>query len=224
MLTIWHGQAIIVLYKIIIRRDFMDITAIYKIGYGLYVLTARDGDKTNGCIVNTFMQITSGDKIICALSVNKSNYTHDMIVKTREFNVSCLTSDTPFEMIERFGFRSGRDTDKLSGFNPIAFSKNNLPYLTENANAYISLKVKETVDCGTHTIFLAEVTDAENLSDGESLTYAYYHRNIKPKPEKTAKTTGWRCKICGYIYEGDDLPADFVCPICKHGAADFEQI
>lgn len=203
----------------------MDNTALFKIGYGLYVLTARDGNKLNGCIVNTFAQITSAEPCICMLAVNKSNYTHNIIKMTGEFNISCLTTDTPFEVFERFGFKSGRDTDKFDGFDKISVSNNNIPYLTEYSNAYISLKVKETVDCGSHTIFIAEVTDAKNLSDSESLTYAYYHKNIKPRPQKPKKSNGfWRCKICGYIYESEELPPDFVCPICKHGASDFERI
>lgn len=203
----------------------MDNSALFKVGYGLYVLTAasQDGSSDNGCIINTVMQVTSEGKIKFLISVNKNNYTLDMILKSRVFNVSLLTTETPFELIKRFGFQSGRDTDKFDGFKHTAKSENGALYLTEYANAYISFKLLDTVDCDSHTVLVAEVTDAKNLSDKDSLTYDYYHKNIKPKPQP-AKSAGWRCKICGYIYEGEELPADFVCPICKHGASDFEKI
>ncbi len=201
----------------------MDTSAIYNIGYGLYLLTTKSGGKDNGCIINTTMQITSNEPMKLLISVNKSNATHDMIMSSKEFNVSILTKEVPFSIFERFGFQSGRDVDKFEGMADIKRAENGILYLDKYTNAYLSLKVVDTIDCDTHTIFLSELTDAKNLSSDESVTYAYYHKNIKPQPDK--KTTGgWRCKICGYIYEGDILPDDFTCPICKHGASDFEKI
>lgn len=200
----------------------MNEASMFKLSYGLFVLTARDGDKDNGCIVNTVQQVTSSpNRIIVA--VNKGNYTHDMIKKTGVFNVSVLTEEAPFDIFKRFGFQSGRDTDKFAGCDCFKRAENGVVYVGRYVNAFISGKVAETVDLGTHTLFIADVTDGEVLSDVNSITYAYYHKNTKPKPQETAKK-GWRCKICGYIYEGDELPADFVCLICKHGAADFERI
>lgn len=199
----------------------MDTKAMYKLGYGLYVLTAK-GEKDNGCIVNTVMQITTSPNRIIA-AVNKSNYTHDIIRETGIFNVSMLTTKTPFSLFQRFGFQSGRDVDKFADFNGMKRAENGIYYITETTNAYLSAKVTEAIDCGSHTMFIAEVEDAEVLSQEESVTYDYYQKNIKPKPQETKKT-GYRCRICGYIYEGEELPADFVCPICKHGAEDFEKI
>ncbi len=201
----------------------MDTSAVYNIGYGLYLLTTKSEGKDNGCIINTAIQITSKEPMKLLISLNKTNATHDMIVSSREFNVSILTKEVPFSIFERFGFQSGRDVDKFEGMADIKRAENGILYLDKYTNAYLSLKVIDTIDCDTHTIFLSELTDAKNLSSDESVTYAYYHKNIKPQPDK--KTTGsWRCKICGYIYEGDILPDDFTCPICKHGAADFEKI
>lgn len=203
----------------------MEETALYKIGYGLYILTANDNGKDNGCVINTFMQITSTDLITCVISLNKSNYTHDMIMNTKMFNVSLLTEDTSFDIFKRFGFQSGKNVDKFDGFDSIKRSDNGILYINKYTNAYVSCEVKDVIDCGTHTIFVSQVTDAKVLSDAESLTYAYYHEKIKPKPKQTEKEIkGWRCKICGYIYEGETLPDDFICPICKHGASDFEKI
>lgn len=194
--------------------------ALFKISYGLYVLTAKDGEKDNGCIINTAQQVTDNPKRIC-VAVNKQNYTHDMIMKTGEFNVCALTEDTPFEVFSHFGFKSGRDTEKFSG-EPLR-TKNGIAYIGGVSNAVISGKVENTVDCGTHTLFIAEVTEAKVLSDAPSVTYDYYFKHIKPKPE-TAKKKGYVCKICGYVYEGEELPADFICPLCKHGAEDFEPL
>lgn len=199
----------------------MDKKAMYQLTYGLFVLAAKDGEKDNGCIINTAGQVTTSPNRI-TITVNKGNYTHDMIVKTGEFNVCILDETAPFSVFENFGFRSGRDADKWQKVS-YARSENGIAYLTEYSNAYISGKVVQQIDLGTHTMFVADVTDAGVLSDVPSVTYAYYQSNIKPKPQET-KTKGWRCKICGYIYEGEELPEDFVCPICKHGAADFEKL
>lgn len=198
----------------------MDKNAMYKIPYGLYVLTAREGEKDNGCIINTAAQVTSSPNRI-TVAVNKDNYTHDMIKNTGVFNVSVLTEGATFETFENFGFQSGREADKLA---KITFSRaeNGVVYLTDKVNAVISGKVCQEIDMGTHTIFVADVTDAKVLSEDESVTYGYYQKNIKPSPEKKSK--GYVCVICGYIYEGDELPADFVCPICKHGVSDFKKL
>ncbi|WP_243158135.1 flavin reductase [Aminipila terrae] len=200
----------------------MDNNALFKIGYGLYVLTAKEGDKDNGCIVNTVMQVTSSPLVI-ALGVNKQNYTHDMIMRTKEFNVSVLDVNSQFSIFQNFGFQSGKDTDKFADFKAAERAQNDILYITENSNAYISGKVLEAIDFGTHTLFKAEVTDAKCFSNAETLTYSYYQQHVKPAPKPVEKS-GWRCKICGYVYEGDPLPEDFICPICKHGAADFEKI
>lgn len=202
----------------------MDNAALFKIGYGLYVLTAMSGDKHNGCIINTLQQVTSSPLRI-SITVNKANLTHDMIAETGEFNVSVLSQEATFDIFKHFGFQSGRTAEKVAGhWELMGWAENGLSYVKTNAaNAYLSGKVFQSIDLGTHTMFLADVTDAKVLSHTESATYSYYHANIKPKPEKKA-AGGWRCKICGYVHEGEDLPADFVCPLCKHGAADFEKI
>ena len=198
----------------------MDAKAMYKISYGLYVVTAKEGEKDNGCITNTLTQVTSSPNRI-TVAINKQNYTHDMIVKTGQFNVSILSEQATFPTFEHWGYQSGRDVDKARG---IMFkrSENGLIYLTEEANAYLSAKVVSMTDLGTHTLFLADVTDGEVLSQDESATYSFYQKHIKGKPAapKGVKK-GFICTICGYIYEGDTLPADFVCPICKHPATDF---
>ncbi len=196
--------------------------AFFKISYGLFVLSAKDGENDNGCIINTAMQITEKPYRI-QIAVNNSNYTTEMIKKTGKFNISVLDTSVPFSVFERFGFKSGKDTDKLEGFSDIARSENGVFYLTKYANAFISAKVVETVEFETHTVFFAEVEEAKVLSDAESVTYQYYFDNIKPKPQ-TKKKKGWVCKICGYVYEGEELPEDFICPICKHPASDFEPI
>lgn len=198
----------------------VDNNALFKISYGLYCLTAAKNGKNNGCIVNTVVQVTQNPLKI-AVCVNKSNYTHDLINEAKQFNVSVLTESTPFSLFERFGFSSGKFTDKFDGFDSWAASENALPYLTEHTNAFYSAKVTEQVDCGTHTMFIAEVTEAKILSEEKSVTYEYYFANIKPKPQ-APKTKGWVCKICGYVHEGEELPDDFVCPWCKHPASDFE--
>ncbi len=200
----------------------MNTEALFSIGYGLYVLTAKDAAKDNGCIINCVMQITESPNTV-AVSVNKQNYTTEMIQETGEFNLSMLTESCSFDIFKRFGFQSGKNVDKFDGFTSAKRSENGIYFITEATNAYISCKVMKQIDMGTHIIFIAVVTDCDVLSSEPSVTYAFYHKNIKPKPEKTGKK-GFRCKICGYIYEGDTLPPDFVCPLCKHGVEAFEKI
>jgi len=201
--------------------------AVNKISYGLYVLSAKQGEKDNACIINTLSQLTS-DPLRVSITVNKQNYTHDMILAEGEFTVSLLTQKVPFDYFKRFGFQSGRDVDKFDGFDACARGENGIYYITKYTNAYISGKVISTLDLGSHTLFVADVTAAEVLDEVPSLTYAYYHSDVKPKPAAPSSSSGvkigWRCKICGYVYEGENLPADFVCPLCKHGAEDFEKI
>lgn len=200
----------------------MNKNAMFKLSYGLFVLTAREGEKDNGCIINTAMQVTTVPNQI-VIAVNKNNYTHDMILRTGVFNVSVLSEETPFAVFQNFGFQSGRNADKFADFKEAERTENGLYYLTSFANAVISAEVTDTADCGTHTLFTARVTDAEVLSSVRSATYQYYFDHIKPKPQQEKKK-GFVCKICGYVYEGDVLPEDFICPICKHGAADFEPL
>lgn len=200
----------------------MDLSAMFKIPYGLYVLSAKDGEKDNGCIVNTVTQLTSNPNVI-SVAVNKNNLTRDMILKTGCFNVSILTESVPFELIRRFGFQSGKTADKLADFSDYERSGNGIFWLNRYANALLSAEVTYSRELSTHTLFLAAVSTAQTLSDEPSVTYSYYQKNIKPAPQKTEKK-GYRCKICGYFHEGEELPADFVCPICKHGAADFEKV
>ena len=201
----------------------MDQKAMFQLTYGLFVLTAKENDKDNGCIINTAIQVTTTPNRI-TIAVNKQNYTHDMIMRTGKFNVSILDQSAPFELFQRFGFQSGRTADKFAGLQ-LARSENGLAYPAEHVSAVLCGKVVQTVDLGTHTLFLADVEDGFLVTGGQPLTYAYYHAHVKPKPQPAAEPKkGWRCKICGYIYEGEELPADFICPICKHGAADFEPI
>lgn len=202
----------------------IDNNALFKISYGLYVLTAKENDFDNGCMTNTVIQQTA-QPLTVSVTVNKLNRTHDMIKNTGVFNVSCLTVETPFEVVRNFGFQSGSTVDKFRDFKDCRRTENGLYAITGCSNAFISGKVKESFDLGTHTMFLADVTESGVMSAAESLTYGYYHLHVKPKPEsKPQGKTVWRCKICGYIYEGDPIPADFICPICKHGAVDFERI
>lgn len=205
----------------------MDINAMYKLSYGLFVLTAREGDKDNGCIVNTAIQVTVSPNQV-SVCIDKSNYTHDMINRTGLFTVSVLSQKADFEIFKRFGFQSGREVDKFNEYEKCGRDTNGLMYVTEGTNAYISVKVNKTVDLGTHTMFIGEVTDAKVLDDSASATYEYYLNNIKPKPEEVKKSdkgqTVWRCKVCGYEYIGEELPKDFICPLCKHPASDFEKI
>lgn len=201
----------------------IDPNAMFKLSYGLFVLSANDGSKDNGCIINTVMQVTDVKKRI-AIAVNKANYTHDMIKKTGEFNVSVLTTDVPFKVFQQFGFQSGRDVDKFAQGGAEARTANGLRYVPEYSNAVISGKVTEEYDYDTHTLFVADVTEAAVLSNIPSVTYQYYFDHIKPQPQPTTNKTGYVCKICGFIYEGDELPADYICPLCKHGAEDFEKL
>lgn len=202
----------------------VDPNAMFKLSYGLFVLSARDGAKDNGCIVNTVIQLTDTPKRV-AFAVNKANLTHDMLLKDGVFSISVLSQDVPFELFQHFGFQSGRDTDKFDGW---AFSKraeNGTVYLTAFANAHISGTVVSTQDWGTHTLFVADVTEAKVLNRTPSVTYADYFDHIKPKPApQLAQKKGWICKICGFVYEGEELPPDYVCPLCKHGPEDFEKI
>ncbi len=200
----------------------IDNTALFKLSYGLFVLSTKTSDKINGCIINTCMQVTDSPKQIC-ICVNKSNYTAELISKNGEFCVSILTTSVPFTVFERFGFQSGRDTDKFAGFEDYSLTENGLPYITKNCNAYLAATVKQKIDCGTHFMFIAEVNEAVKLSDETSVTYEYYFANIKPKPQPEKKK-GYVCKICGYVHEGEELPPDFVCPWCKHPASDFEPL
>lgn len=201
----------------------IDSKATHAISYGLFVLTTREGEKDCGCIINTAQQISS-DPLTMAVTVNKANYTHDMILCSKKFCVSVIDESADFELFKRFGFQSGRTADKFQGMT-IPRTQNGLPYVTESCNAYFSCIVTQTVDCGTHTLFIAKVTEAKVISDRPSATYAYYHAKIKPSPAaKAEKKTGWICKICNYVYEGEELPADYICPLCKHGPEDFERL
>ncbi len=198
-----------------------DMTALFKIGYGLYVVTSNDGNKDNGLIVNTVTQLTDNPYRV-AVNINKANYSHHIIKQTGIMNVCCLSVDAPFKVFENFGFQSGRAVDKFAGCE-VMRSDNGLVFLPKYINAFLSLKVEQYVDLGTHGMFICSVTEARVISDAETMTYTYYQKNVKPKP-KTEGKKGFVCKVCGYIYEGDELPDDFVCPLCKHGAADFEPI
>ena len=208
--------------------DKLSNDAITKIGYGLYVLIAREGEKDNGCIVNVVAQLTS-TPMQMMISVNKQNLTHDMILRTGRFNVCCLTEHTPMKVFQHFGFQSGRDVNKFEDCDVEMRSSNGLLYLPKYTNAYLSGQMNYAKDLGTHTLFIADITEAVHLSDDPSLTYAYYQQHIKPKPVTTAQPSSngkkkWVCEVCGYVYEGDELPADFICPWCKHPASDFKPV
>ncbi|MEE8836989.1 MAG: flavin reductase [Eubacteriales bacterium] len=205
----------------------MNDNVMRNLTYGLFVCTAKDGDRDNGCIINTALQVASAPNTI-AISLNKTDFTHDMIMKTGEFNVSIISENAKFDVFRRFGYQSGRDADKMAGIE-FRRAANGITYLTTpDVNGYLSGKVKQTVDLGSHTLFIADVTDGEVLSGTASATYAYYFANIKPKPEAPkadeAPKKGWICTICGYIYEGEVLPPDFICPVCKHPASDFRKL
>ena len=200
----------------------MDKKAMYNLTYGLFILTAKEDDKDNGCIVNTVTQVTTEPNRI-TVAVNKKNYTHDMIIRTGEFNVSILTEKSKFDTYKHWGFQSGADTDKLEAID-YNRADNGIVYIANECNAYISAKVVSATDLGTHTLFLADVTDCNLLSDDNSVTYSYYQKNIKSAPKTDEKKKGFICTVCGYIYEGDTLPEDFICPWCKHPASDFKPI
>lgn len=203
------------------RANKNDLTALFKIGYGLYVVTSNDGTKDNGLIVNTVTQLTDNPNRI-AVNINKANYSHHVIKKTGVMNVNCLSVEAPFEVFQNFGFQSGRTVDKFANW-PAYRSDNGLMFLPKYINAFMSLKVEQYVDLDTHGMFICTVTEARVMSDKETMTYTYYHNNVKPKPQTEGKK-GFVCKVCGYIYEGDVLPDDYICPLCKHGVADFEPI
>ncbi len=218
----------------------MDTKAMFKLSYGLFVCTAVKGDKKNGCIINTAMQLASEPNRI-SVAVNKANLTHDMIKETGVCNVSVLSQEASFDTFKHFGFQSGRDVDKFAGFSGgsgaqtiegtsigYEIAENGVPFITSGTNAYFSLKVEQQIDLGSHTLFICEPTFMTVLSGVSSCTYEYYQSNIKPKPEAVGTTpkgeTVWRCRICGYEWVGEELPDDFICPICKHPKADFEKI
>ena len=198
-----------------------DLSALFKIGYGLYVVTSNDGKRDNGLIVNTVTQVTNSPNRI-AVAINKENYSHHVIRQTGVMNINCLSEDAPFSVFETFGFVSGRNADKFANCTPLR-ADNGLVFLPRYINAFMSLRVEQYVDLGTHGLFICSITEARVISDAPSMTYAYYQEHVKPKPETEGKK-GFVCKVCGYVYEGDTLPEDFICPLCKHGAADFEEI
>ena len=201
--------------------DKNDMSALFNIGYGLYVVTSNDGKKDNGLIVNTVSQVTNTPNRI-AVTINKQNYSHHVIKQTGKMNVNCLTTEAPFKVFETFGFQSGRNVDKFKDCTPLR-SENGLVFLPKHINSFMSLKVEDYIDLDTHGMFICSVTEARVISNAETMTYTYYQSNVKPKPDTDGKK-GWVCKICGYLYEGDPLPEDFICPLCKHPASDFEPI
>ena len=206
----------------------IDIKATFKMTCGLFALFTNDGVKDNACIVNTVLQVTA-EPLGFVVCVDKKNYSCETIRKTGRMNVSSLSESSKFELYERFGFFSGREVDKLAAFDGVKTSENGLKYLTEQSNAFLSLDVESETDLGTHILFTCTVTEAQVISDEPSATYAYYHAKIKPKvdtgaPAPEKKIVGWVCKICNYVYEGAELPADYICPLCKHPASDFEPI
>ena len=198
-----------------------DLNALFNIGYGLYVVTSNDGKKDNGLIVNTVTQVTNTPNRL-AVTISKENYSHHVIKQTGKMNINCLTTDAPFLVFETFGFKSGRNSNKFENCEPLR-SDNGLVFLPRYINSFMSLKVEQYVDLDTHGMFICSITEARVISNQETMTYTYYQNNVKPKPETEGKK-GFVCKICGYVYEGDTLPDDFICPLCKHGAADFEEI
>src|SRR5574344_48114 len=203
-------------------KPVLNTNPLFKINYGLYVLVTKDENKANGCIVNTVSQVCT-DKVL--VSVNKANYSAELFKKNKVANISVLTNHATFDIFKRFGYQSGKTVDKFDGFDFYSLAKNGLPFITKYSNSYMSLECVEVFDLGSHYGFLCKVVDGQQLSNEDSVTYSFYLDNIKPKPARDEKKiVGWRCKICGYIYEGKDLPKDFVCPICKHPASDFEKI
>lgn len=200
----------------------IDLNTLFQVGYGLYVFSTRDGKKDNACIVNAFMQVSLTPAWLCA-SISKETYTCEMLKKTGEFCASILTESVPFDIIRRFGFQSGKKMNKFANLPDVKRSESGLLYLTKDCNGFVCGKVLDERDCGSHMVFLSDLTQAETLNNDPSLTYDGYFKNVKPTPPKT-KTKGYRCKICGFIYEGEPLPDDYICPICKHPASDFEKI
>ena len=205
----------------------MDKNAMNALSYGLFVLTVSLNGKDNGCIINTATQVTAEPNRI-AIALNKLDHTHDMLMKADSFSISVISEEADFELFKHFGFQSGRDVDKFADFADCRRVAGGQLVVTKGTNAYISAEIQQRIDLDTHTLFIAKVTDAEKLSEAASATYAYYHGNIKPKPQKVGIAPSgkiiWRCTICGYEYEGDELPEDFICPICNHPASDFEKV
>lgn len=203
----------------------MENNALQKLSYGLYVLTARSNKRDNGCIINTAIQAASQPNMLC-ISVSKENYTHSMLRDTGIFNISVINQAADFGLFERFGFSSGSDTDKLKDYKSVARSENGIYYLTDMANAFLSVKVSAESDLGSHSLFVGEITEMQAINSIPSVTYELYHNKIKPSAKKEHRTDKavWRCKICGYEYEGETLPEGYICPICKHPAADFERL
>lgn len=203
----------------------MDKKAMYRLSYGLFVLTSAFEGRDSGCIINTGIQVTSEPNRI-SIAVNQGNFTKELVEKSGQFNLSVLSEAAGFETFRHFGFQSGRDVDKFAAYSDCKRSANGLYYITAGTNAYISATVEQTVDLGTHMLFIAAADDMEVLSKDPSATYAYYQSQIKPKPARQSSSgkTAWRCTVCGYIYEGEELPADFTCPLCRHPASDFEKI
>lgn len=204
----------------------MDNKVMFGLSYGLFILSTHCWKRDNACIVNTAIQVASNPDRL-GVAVNKANFTSEMLGYTDDFTVSILSEDADFELFRRFGFQSGRDTEKFDGFDECQRVKNGTLAVTKGTNGYISAHITDRIDLGSHILYVAEITDGEVFSNVPSATYAYYHKNIKPQPEKKETSGGktiWRCRICGYEYEGDELPADFVCPVCKHGTSDFEKV
>ena len=204
-----------------VQEDFIDPTALFNIGYGLYVVTSKDQDKDNGLIVNTVTQVTNTPNRV-AVTINKMNYSCDVIAKTGVLNISTLSEEAPFKLFEHFGFQSGKDVDKFAAFDHVQRSSNGLLFLDKYANGYISCKVISQVDLQTHIMFICDVTQCVRLNEKETMTYTFYQKHVKPQPETDKK--GFVCKICGYVYEGEELPEDYICPLCKHGVQDFEPV
>ncbi len=204
------------------KADKNDLKALFNIGYGLYVVTVKDGDKDNGCIVNTVTQLTNTPNRI-GVAINKANLTHDIAKKTGLLNVNCLSVEAPFSVFQHFGFQSGRDVDKFADKDNLLRADNGVVFLDRHINSFMSLKVERYVDLDTHGMFICSIEEARVINNVETMTYNFYQQSVKPRPQ-TDKKKGWVCKICGYVYEGAPLPEDFICPLCKHGASDFEPI
>ncbi len=204
----------------------MNPNAMFQISYGLYVLTSKDGERDSGCITNTVMQVTAEPTQV-AFAINKSNFTHDLVAASREFSASVISEEANFSLFQRFGFQSGRNTDKFDGFAAFRHAPNGTAIIEEGTNAYLSGSVEKQIDLGTHSLFVARVTDMDILTKTPSATYNFYQAHIKPRPAAPKHPKGtvlWRCKVCGYEVVADTLPDDFVCPVCKHPASDFERI
>ena len=204
-----------------VQEDFVDATALYNIGYGLYVVTSNDGKRDNGLIVNTVTQVTNTPNRV-AVTINKLNYSCETIAKTGKLNISTLSQEAPFKVFQHFGFQSGKNVDKFADFSHAQRAANGLLFLDKYSNAFICCKVTEQVDLGTHIMFICDVVQCANLNQSETMSYTYYQQNVKPKPD--AEKKGYVCKICGWVYEGEELPEDLICPLCKRGAADFEPL